>query len=580
MTVNSPDRHRTPSPRTRRGAPARIATSLGLALALGALAAPADAATTQVDPFDLAGGFSVYARGDAHLTNHETEGAIAVGGELTVRADGGTYAVLHQAAGTADYTIPTVDGDPTRLLVGTYAPGSGLTQITNHGVPAGSGSELEGYLKVVGDDPTFDTYQRADWTRYRTATEGAPAIDATNQAWPDGVSTLATERDTVAAYVESGPGVDTVRQCLADLTTGDRSHRLTVTEDVGDRVVLSAVEPGVPNVIDYADIAGANQVQFADGTLPSADAPLIVSVPADVTELSGKVFGSAGKAAPYVMWDLSQHDGAVTLDGSGTRVDGSVYAPEADLVVDAAPIDGQIVAANLDLRGGEAHAYFFAGTLPCGTTAAPTGSISVTKLVDGEAADDVPGGTAYTIAYQVDGAETGTLELVAGEEQTLEELPAGAEVTLTEQDLPQVDDVAWAPVEWRIDGDQVDGASATVEAGTDVEVVLVNTATEEPADPSAEPTEEPTVEPTEDTSPSPSGPGTSEPGEPASDPAATAGDDGTDDSADDVVRTQSHADVTDGELPVTGPRVAAVILLALALIGSGVLVVLFRRQRP
>lgn len=574
--MNAPDRRRPPSRRTRRGVPARTAAPLGLALALGALAAPADAATTHVDPFDLAGGFSVYARGDAHLTNHETEGAIAVGGELTVRADGGTYAVLHHVAGTADYTIPTVDGDPTRLLVGSYAPGSGLTKIENKGVPAGSGSELEGYLKVVGDDPAFGTYQRGDWTRYRTATDDAPAIDATNQAWPDGADTVATELDSVAAYVESGPGVDTVRECLAGLAVS--AHRLTVTEDVGDRVVLSAIEPGVPNVVDYADIAGASQVQFADGTLPSADAPLVVSVPADVTELSGKVFGSAGQVAPYVMWDLSQHDGAVTLDGSGTRVDGSVYAPEADLTVDAAPIDGQIVAENLDLRGGEAHAYFFAGTLPCGTTAEPTGSIGITKLVDGEAADDVPAGTTYTVAYQVDGGETGALELVAGEEQTLDELPLGSEVTLTEQDLPQVDEVVWEPVAWRVDGAPVTGASVTVEAGTDVEVVLVNTATDEPTDPSApEPTEDPTEEPTEDTSPTPSGPGTSEPGEPTTDLTETPGDDATGDSSD-VVRAQPQADVTDGELPVTGPQVAALVLLALALVGSGVLIVLRRRQ--
>ncbi|WP_407320766.1 DUF5979 domain-containing protein [Isoptericola halotolerans] len=178
------------------------------------------------------------------------------------------------------------------------------------------------------------------------------------------------------------------------------------------------------------------------------------------------------------------------------------------------------------MRGGEAHAYFFAGTLPCDTTAEPTGSISVTKRVGGEAADIVPGSTSYTVSYQVAGGDAGTLELLAGEEQTLAlaPLPVDTEVTLTEQDLPPVDDVAWEPVEWRVDGEPVTGASATVEVGTDVEVVLVNTAT-------------------------------------------------------DVVRGQSSSDVaTGGQLPVTGPRVAALVLLALALVGSGVLVVLFRRQ--
>src|SRR5690606_21519838 len=196
---------------------------------------------------------------DARLDNHETEGSVAVGGELTVRAEGGMYPIVHHVAGTADYTIPTVDGDPTRLLVGSYAPTSGLVEITNAGVPAGSGAELEGYLKVVGADPAFDTYQRGDWVRYRTAVDEAPSIDATNQKWPDGAATVATERDSVAAYVETGAAEPAeVRQCLADLVPGGAAPVPTVAEDVGARVVLPAAQPGPPNGAGYADTADAD----------------------------------------------------------------------------------------------------------------------------------------------------------------------------------------------------------------------------------------------------------------------------------------------------------------------------------
>ncbi|GAA1988693.1 hypothetical protein GCM10009718_27830 [Isoptericola halotolerans] len=570
--MNSPDRRRTPSHRTRRRV-ARTAAPLGLALTLSTLAVPAGAATTQVDPFDLAGGFSVYARGDAQLTNHETEGAIAVGGELTVRADGGTYPVIHQAAGTADYTIPTVDGDPTRLLIGSYAPTSGLAKVENKGVPAGSGPELEGYLKVVGDDPAFDTYQRADWTRYRTAVDDAPAIDATNQAWPDGADTVATENGSVASYVESGPGVDAVRQCLAQLGDSDLAHRLDVAEDVGDRVVLSAIEPGVPNVVDYADIADASLVQFADGTLPSADAPLIISVPAGTTELSGKVFGTEGQVARYVMWDLSQHDGAVTLDGSGTRVDGSVYAPDADLTLSAAPIDGQIVAGSLDLRGGEAHAYLFAGSLPCGSEpVAATGSISLTKAVEGDGSADVPAETEYSVSYAVDGGEEVTLTMTVGETETIDELTAGSTVTLTEPGFPEIDEVTWGAPRWQVDGLEAGAADGSLDVeireDTAVEVVLTNT-----AEGSAEPTPTPTPEtPTEEPTDEPS-----EPSDGASQPAPTTPAD-----LDDPDRTPEQSvtpvvdDSTDG-LPVTGPQIAGIALTAALLLGAGILLVLRRR---
>jgi hypothetical protein len=278
------------------------------------------------------------------------------------------------------------------------------------------------------------------------------------------------------------------------------------------------------------------------------------------------------------MWDLSQHDGAVTLDGSGTRVDGSVYAPDADLTVDAAPIDGQIIAGNLDLRGGEAHAYFFAGALPCGTTTEPTGSISLTKTVTGDAADTVPGSTEYTVDYATTAGENGTLELQAGTEQVIDELPAGTEVVLTERDLPQVDGLQWEAPEWQVDGETVAGSSVTVEAGTDVEVVLVNTATDDPAD---DPAEEPAPEPTDETSPSPEPgePGPTAPGDSATtDPTEPTGDGATDVPADSD-RPQHPGGVTTGdELPVTGPQVAGAVLLALALVGSGVLIVMRRRH--
>ncbi|WP_264029315.1 collagen-binding domain-containing protein [Cellulosimicrobium sp. SH8] len=544
--------HETSRRQRRRPAAALLAVGL---LAGAGLVVPATsaAAADAVNPFDLAGGFSVYAREDARLDNHETEGSIAVGGELTVRADGGTYAIVHQVAGTADYTIPTVDGDPTRLLVGSYAPSSGLAQITNAGVPQGSGAELQGYLKVVGDDPAFDTYQRGDWVRYRTTVDDAPAIDATNQKWPAGAATVATERDAVAAYVESGAREPAdVRQCLANLVPSGAAHVLTVAEDAGDRVVLSALEPGRPNVVDYAAIADAYTVQFADGVLPSADAPLIVSVPAGTTELRGSVFGGAGAAASFVMWDLSQLDGAVTLGAGGTRLDGSVYAPTADLTVEAAPLDGQVVARNLTLLGGEAHAYLFAGAVPCSTDpVVETGGLTLTKEVVGDAASAVPAGTTFTVVYDADGT-TGELTVPVGGSATLDDLPLGTEVVLWEPSFPDVDGVVWGEPAWHVDGAAVepgDDGTVRVEIGTtaDVAVVLTNTA-DEPAPPT--PTDPAT--PTEPTTP----------------------------TTPVVPTTPAHPadDGSDG-LATTGAQAGGVALAALVLVALGATVLVLRRRQ-
>jgi choice-of-anchor A domain-containing protein len=560
MTRPTSPREQLPQaiPSSARRRPAAALLAVGL-LAGAGLVVPATsaAAADAVNPFDLAGGFSVYAREDARLDNHETEGSVAVGGELTVRADGGMYAIVHQVAGTADYAIPTVDGDPTRLLVGSYAPTSGLTQITNAGVPAGGGAALEGYLKVVGDDPAFDTYQRGDWVRYRTAVDEAPSIDATNQAWPDGAATVSTERDSVAAYVETGATEPAeVRQCLADLVPSGTAHALTVAEDDGDRVVLSALEPGRPNVVDYDLIADAYSVQFVDGVLPSADAPLIVSVPAGTTELRGSVFGAAGAAARFVMWDLSQLEGAVTLGTDGTRLDGSVYAPTADLTVEASPLDGQVVARNLTLLGGEAHAYLFAGSIPCATEpVVETGSLTVTKSVAGNAASAVPDGTTFTVAYEVAGT-TGELTVPVGGSATVEALPLGTEVVLSEPGFPVVDGVEWGAPTWQVDGAAVepgDDGSLRVEIGTTagVAVVLTNAA-DAPVEPTPTPS---TPTPTEPTTPTaPTTPGV--PDQPT-----------------------SPADGATGGLATTGVEAGGIALAALVLVALGVTVLVLRRRQ-
>ncbi|SMF05360.1 choice-of-anchor A domain-containing protein [Cellulosimicrobium cellulans J1] len=554
----TPEQQIPSTPRRAGRRPAAAILAAGLLAGAGLVVpAPSAAAADAVNPFDLAGGFSVYAREDARLDNHETEGSVAVGGELTVRAEGGMYPIVHHVAGTADYTIPTVDGDPTRLLVGSYAPTSGLVEITNAGVPAGSGAELEGYLKVVGADPAFDTYQRGDWVRYRTAVDEAPSIDATNQKWPDGAATVATERDSVAAYVETGAAEPAeVRQCLADLVPSGVAHVLTVAEDVGDRVVLSALEPGRPNVVDYADIADAYTVQFADGVLPSADAPLIVSVPAGTTELRGSVFGAEGAAARHVLWDLSQLDGAVTLGTGGTRLDGSVYAPTADLTLEAAPLDGQVVARNLTLLGGEAHAYLFAGSIPCATEpVVETGSLTVTKRVAGDAASTVPDGTTFTVAYEAAGT-TGELTVPVDGSATVEDLPLGTEVVLSEPGFPAVDGVEWGEPTWQVDGAAVepgDDGTVRVEIGAtaDVAVVLTNTA-DVPVEPTPTPS---TPTPTEPVTPD-------TPGTPGTPDAPTA-----------------PADSGSGGLATTGVQAWGIALAAAVLVALGVTVLVLRRRQ-
>ncbi|WP_420111695.1 DUF5979 domain-containing protein [Pseudactinotalea sp.] len=121
-----------------------------------------------------------------------------------------------------------------------------------------------------------------------------------------------------------------------------------------------------------------------------------------------------------------------------------------------------------------------------------TGSFSVTKIMSGDGAAQVPNDLTFVVAYSYPagaGFEAGSGELVVPADGTVverDQLPAGAEVTLTEVTPDPIDGLTWgAPV--------FSSASVTVAAGAVVAVDLTNTATlVPPTDPPTDATEDPT----------------------------------------------------------------------------------------
>ncbi|WP_395243228.1 DUF5979 domain-containing protein [Agromyces sp. MMS24-K17] len=456
-----------------------------------------------INPFTLAGGFTVYAHEDAELGNSEFEGSIAVGGELRV-TQSGQYQFAHVIAGTGGYVLPTIDGDPTRVLIGSYGSdpvtNTGRVQITSVG--ATEPSQL-GDLKIVDRGGPFVSFTRADWLRYalQQGTDDPPLIDAMQQDYPDdsvppttaagggSIYTYETGADTqsvVADYVEANAQADEdeVDQCLAQVVDPDQlvGYPVEIIEDVGDRIVLGALSPDQPNVVEYADIAGASLLQFSQGT-PGPLNPLVIHVEPGTTSIFPPSIDPEGTYSPYVIWDLSQVTGAVDIS-TGGRGDGSIYAPNADLSITAQPWDGQIIANSVRIAGGEVHSYMFAGALPCDAPV-DAGTFSVAKALSGVDAADLAPGTVFEVRYLAITPEgdvlTGTLELQPDGTPVSPgiEFPFGTQVAVWEV---QPDDdalppgLAWGDVTW--DGD----TSFTIDAThPQIELVVTDTAAEIPA---------------------------------------------------------------------------------------------------
>lgn len=392
----------------------------------------------QVNPFSSTGGYTVYARQDATLGNDELEGSLAVGGTLTV-TDAATYAILHVVAGTGDYTLPTVDGDPTRLLLGRYADSSanvGSINITNAGreqnPPPGS-PESRGTLKLVDRDidPFTTSARGSDWVRVSMPNSAPPLIDATAQTYPadaappDGsnvsIFTEQTGADTgqvVADYVRASEdaSIADTTQCLADLTdpNGQNAWHVGVAEDIGDRKVLEPLAADRPNIVAYEDVAGAGLLQFSTETRPGASNPLIITVPEGTSNVQGLRIDPAGAYARFIMWDLSAVTGAVTVANEGGRIDGSVYAPLADVTVNAAPLEGQVFGNTVHLLGGEVHSYLFSSSLTCGEE---RGTFQVSKELAGISVDDLPDGMTFPLQWTAtlpdSTTQTGTVQVPA-----------------------------------------------------------------------------------------------------------------------------------------------------------------------
>lgn len=430
-----------------------------------AYAPPAAAAYPETfNPFAIAGGFTVYAREDGAFGNTETEGSIAVGDTMTKPGDG-QYTLVHVVAGTGDYALPTVDGDPTRLLAGSYSPDSGgITAITSAGT---SDPALFGDLKLVERGGPFEAFARADWLRLGTdptRPDQTPLIDATHQRFPDdstppsgragdgSIYTASTGPTAVADYVEAQREASwsQASQCLAAIAdpTLPSGHPVAVAENFGDRVVLEPLRDDRPNVVDYTDIAGTALVQFSPGPEPSVANPLIIRVPAGTTDVRGARFDPQGAYSPYVMWDLSALTGPVSVTAAQGRIDGSIYAPDADITVDAAPLDGQIIGNDVTTRGGEIHSFLFAGQIAC---AADEGGFRIRKQLDGIAADDpllddVNFAVNYT-ATSPDGSVTsGHLVLPADGSRVDpgDDFPLGTSIAFEEIPPPSIAGYTWS----------------------------------------------------------------------------------------------------------------------------------------
>lgn len=376
-----------------------------------AIASPSMAADS-VSPLAGSNGFLVLVEGDASLGPNETDGAIAVGGDLTLAGNHNVF-----AHGVGGFTA-SGDARPTALLVG------GRVDFPH----SDSGAELKvlsnGYVKVG------DLHGAEVITKDRNGASVNTVI-AKNPASYDRTPriTLTTKQSAASVAAPTGINLGSLFAQFRGRSQVMASLPQTVTPTRSGNQLKITLGTGV-NVLNLtaADLAGISEFTFQNK--PTAARTLIINV--DTTRSSHKLTwrvpnfaGIGGSDASHVLINFPDAT-SVSLSTNSATVEGSLYAPFANLVNDSqSNLEGNVVAKTFrhgaDCGAGEIHAYPFDGEVPItpATSKPPTTSASPSTPATTSAAPTTPATTApETTAPETTAPETTTPVTTAPETTT------------------------------------------------------------------------------------------------------------------------------------------------------------------
>ncbi|MBO1334626.1 choice-of-anchor A family protein [Streptomyces sp. VRA16 Mangrove soil] len=360
-------------------ATASLACTAGLGLALPGTAAGAGALRDTVtigNPVAGSNGFGVVTEADATLGSTESEGPVAVGGNL--RFGDGYNVALND---TGSYVAPG-DSQPIALLVGGRVDYAGSS-------PVGVLRVLrDGYVKI-GDmtgGQALTTDQNGAFVDTR--------VDTTGSAYDSTPRIELTTRESAAAVAQSGlmdfPALFTtyreraqrMNRCATNVVLRDGNGTPLGDQDAvpANANLKITLTEGVTNVLH---ITGANLNDIADLTFtnqPSASTPLVVVVDTsaeggDYTWRTPTLAGVGGAQAPYMLWDFPDATKITIADGD--TLEGTLFAPSADVTdLDPANMEGDVIVKSLvagpltasgstDVNAGEIHYFPFAAELEC-----------------------------------------------------------------------------------------------------------------------------------------------------------------------------------------------------------------------
>ncbi len=286
------------------------------------------------NPLSEALGYNAFVRYGVSVANGDTEGPIAMGGDLTLN---GSFTIAAQTGGSFYHNG---EDQPSSLVINgkvIYKSGQG-TQLN------------QGYAKI--GDLSGSTVFAIDYNKAQTNTRITPGgFDQSPR--------IQLQRNQVASSVSHGDIIDFEAAFvkLRSISLAFSTRPSNVVIENGSKITLASNTTNVLNVT--GDQLNALQ-NFTFNNQPTSNSPLIINVDYQgdfIWDVKNQA-GIGDHHGAFIIFNF-YNTSSITLNGGGTVI-GSVLSPQSDIIKNSSGnINGQVVANSYDHVNGELHQHTY-----------------------------------------------------------------------------------------------------------------------------------------------------------------------------------------------------------------------------
>ena len=311
-------------------------------------------------------GFNVFVNGGASFYSSETEGPVAMGGDLTI---GGNYSI--SAHNNFVYQINKVN---VGLLVGgkvNYSGGNNLQVLNNGYVIIGN----QNGSKVWYTDPNnaASPIRITPNTNYNSSpiislSASAPTLGVSATVNPVFQTNPINFASAFSTMQSTSTNMSTVKDNAVIYNSPNQGSVPIAHTDItkNSQIYITALATGTTFLnISGADINNIQGITF-NGQTPDANHLLVINInaPGSFVWSSFNTAGISGTNAQYILYNFYN---TTSLSFSGNNaIEGTVFAPYASITktLHNSNIEGQVIGQSYEQKAsGEIHSYNFTSTV-------------------------------------------------------------------------------------------------------------------------------------------------------------------------------------------------------------------------